>query len=101
MSTIAALGVAATVCGVAMGLSPLLQVRTVARRRSSDDVSLPYLAVLIVGFVLWLSYGIALRNAALIVSNTVALTSYLLTTVVVLRYRSADGPVAGPDDRRS
>lgn len=70
------LGVAATVCGVAMGLSPLLQLRTVARRRSSDDVSVPYLAVLIVGFVLWLAYGIALRNPALIVSNAVALSAY-------------------------
>lgn len=88
MPVTTALGVAATVCGVAMGLSPLLQLRTVARRRSSDDVSVPYLVVLIVGFVLWLSYGIALHNAALIVSNAVALSAYLLTTVVVLRYRS-------------
>jgi uncharacterized protein with PQ loop repeat len=81
------LGVAATVCGVAMGLSPLLQLRTVVERRSSDDISVPYLAVLTAGFVLWLAYGVALGNAALIISNAVALISYLATTAAVLKYR--------------
>jgi uncharacterized protein with PQ loop repeat len=36
------------------------------RQRSSRDVSISYFAVLLVGFVLWLSYGIAARNLALI-----------------------------------
>jgi MtN3 and saliva related transmembrane protein len=73
--------------GIAMGLSPLLQLRRVRRRRSSADVSLAYLAVLLVGFALWLSYGIALGNAALIVSNVVALTTNVLTIAAVLRFR--------------
>jgi uncharacterized protein with PQ loop repeat len=87
MSTTTALGVAATTFGVAMGLSPLLQLRTVVRRGSSDDVSVPYLVVLLVGFVLWLAYGVALGNAALVISNAVALTAYAATTAVVVRYR--------------
>jgi MtN3 and saliva related transmembrane protein len=88
MSTSTALGVAATMFGVAMGLSPLLQLRTVVTRRSSDDVSIAYLCILLVGFVLWLAYGLALGNAALIVSNAVALSAYGATTLVVLRYRT-------------
>jgi uncharacterized protein with PQ loop repeat len=70
-----------------MGLSPLLQLRRVVARGSSADVSVTYLAVLLVGFVLWLAYGIALANAALIVSNAVAITTYALTTAAVLRLR--------------
>ena len=73
--------------GVAMGLSPLLQVRHMVARGSSADVSLPFLLVLLVGFVLWLAYGVALGNTALIVSNAVAITSYAVTTAAVLRLR--------------
>jgi uncharacterized protein with PQ loop repeat len=83
----ALLGIAAATFGVAMGLSPLLQLRRVVARGSSADVSLPYLGVLLVGFVLWLAYGIALANAALIVSNAVALATYAVTTAAVLRFR--------------
>jgi MtN3 and saliva related transmembrane protein len=82
-----ALGVAAATFGVAMGLSPLLQLRRVVARGSAADVSVPYLGVLLVGFVLWLAYGIALQNAALIVSNAVAIATYTVTTVAVLRFR--------------
>ena len=87
MSTTTALGAAATVFGVVMGLSPILQLRTVVTRRSSGDVSVGYMAVLLVGFLLWLAYGVALGNAALIVSNTVAFVAYAATTAVVVRYR--------------
>lgn len=83
------LALAAGSFGIAMGLSPLLQLRRVRRRRSSADVSLAYLAVLLVGFALWLSYGIALGNAALIVSNVVALTTNVLTIAAVVRFRES------------
>ncbi len=87
MDLTATLGVAAAAFGVAMGLSPLLQVRHMVARGSSGDVSLPFLLVLLAGFVLWLAYGVALGNAALIVSNAVAITSYAITTAAVLRLR--------------
>ena len=87
MNVTTALGIAAATFGVAMGLSPLLQLRRVVARGSSADVSVPYLGVLLVGFLLWLAYGIALANAALIVSNTVAIATYALTTAAVLRVR--------------
>lgn len=87
MNVTTALGFVAATFGVAMGLSPLLQLRRVVRRGSSADVSVPYLGVLLVGFVLWLAYGIALANAALIVSNAVAIATYAITTAAVLRFR--------------
>ena len=87
MDTTTLLGISATAFGVAMGLSPLLQLRTIIARRSSDDVSIAFLGVLLVGFVLWLAYGIALSNPALIISNAVAIATYAITTVGVLRFR--------------
>lgn len=87
MSTTAVLAVAAATCGVAMGLSPLLQLRRVAVRRSSADVSVAYLSVLLVGFVLWLSYGVAIGNVPLIVSNVVALSTNAFTIAAVVRFR--------------
>ena len=46
-----------------------------------------YQQVLLVGFVLWLAYGIADTNLALIVPNTVAAVVSLATIAVSLRYR--------------
>ena len=89
MSFTTVLAFAAASCGIAMGLSPLLQLQRVAVRRSSADVSIAYLGVLFVGFVLWLSYGVAIGNAPLIVSNVVALATNALTIGAVLRFRGA------------
>ena len=85
------LAVLAASWGVVMALSPLLQIRRIFERRSSADFSLSYPGVLLIGFVLWLSYGIALGNAALIVPNAVALTIGLATAVVALRFRVPTG----------
>ena len=82
-----ALAVAAAAWGVAMAVSPVLQIRRIRQRRSSHDVSLTAYAVLIFGFVLWIAYGVSLRNFALIVPNSVALAVAITTVTVALRYR--------------
>jgi uncharacterized protein with PQ loop repeat len=73
--------------GVLMALSPLLQIRRMLETRSSDDVSVSYFMVLLVGFVLWVAYGFSLGNAALIVPNFFAFTIGVTTIVVALRFR--------------
>lgn len=82
------LGLAAASWGVLMALSPLLQMRRMLERRSSADVSIAYLGVLEIGFSLWIAYGIALRNAAIAVPNSVALVIGAATIFIALRYRS-------------
>ena len=81
------LALVATAWGIAMGLSPTLQIRQMLHTRSSRDVSLGYLVVLDVGFLLWLSYGISITNWALIASNTVAFTVGTITIGVVAHLR--------------
>ena len=81
------LAVAAATWGVAMALSPVLQMRAILATRSSRSVSVAYQQVLLVGFLLWLAYGIAIENAALIVPNTIAAVVSAATIVVAKRFR--------------
>lgn len=88
-----ALGAVAASWGVLMAISPLLQMRRMFERRSSADVSIGYLAVLQVGFTLWIGYGIALRNPALIVPNSVAFLVGVATMSVAWRLRHGSAAV--------
>ena len=81
------LAVAAAAWGVLMGISPVLQIRQMLRLRSSRDVSVGYFTILLVGFGLWISYGIAARNLALIVPNTVAMIIGAATIAIAVRLR--------------
>ena len=83
-----ALAVMAASWGVLMAASPILQIRRMVERRSSDDLSLSYFSVLMVGFTVWAAYGISLGNLAIIVPNSVAFLIGLATIVIALRYRS-------------
>lgn len=95
-----ALAILAATWGVVMAVSPVLQIRKIVRRRSSLDVSIGYLVVLVVGFSLWIAYGIAIRNAALIVPNVVALLVGAWTIGVAVRYRTR-GRRVDPAQERS
>ena len=89
--TTTGLAVAAATWGVLMGVSPVLQIRRMLRQRSSRDVSIGYFAVLLAGFLLWICYGIASRNLALIVPNTVALLVGASTVAVALQLGRGTG----------
>jgi len=79
--------IVAGVYGVMMSLAPMLQARRMRQRRSSADVSIIYLAVLEVGFVLYLAYGLSIGNRVLIATNSVSIAATSLTLVIATRYR--------------
>jgi MtN3 and saliva related transmembrane protein len=81
------LAIAAATWGVAMAVSPLLQIRAIRAHGSSQGVSVGYQQVLFVGFLLWISYGIALHNPAIIVPNVVAAVVSVATIAVSRHYR--------------
>ena len=91
------LAVAATVWGIAMAASPLLQIRRMRRTGSSSDLSISYMSVLVVGFALWLAYGWTIGNAALIVSNTAAFVFGVITIAVAWQMRRATRDGRLPD----
>jgi len=75
------LAVAASAWGVLMGVAPALQIRRMLREHSSRDVPLGYFMILLAGFVLWISCGIAARNMALVIA--------LVTVALRLRHQPA------------
>jgi MtN3 and saliva related transmembrane protein len=84
-----ALAVIAATWGVMMALSPVLQLRRILERRSSADISIAYLAVLQVGFTLWVAYGVSLGNVAIMVPNSVAFLVGAATIAISIRFRNA------------
>ena len=82
-----ALGVLTATWAILMALSPLLQVREMRRRSSSEGIAIRYFGVLLIGFALWVAYGVARRDVPLVVPNSVALVVMAVTIVVALRLR--------------
>jgi uncharacterized protein with PQ loop repeat len=90
------LGWTAAAWGVVMALAPLLQIRRMIRRRSSQDVSLGYFGVLLPGFGLWIGYGLVREDWALVVPNIVAVLVSVVTIVIALWLRRRHAPAAAP-----
>jgi MtN3 and saliva related transmembrane protein len=81
------LGAAAAAWGILMAVSPGLQIRKMLHHHSSREVSIAYFWVLLVGFTLWVAYGLAISNWFLLVPNAVAFAVCSTTIAVALRYR--------------
>lgn len=79
--------IVAGVYGVMMSLAPMLQARRMRQRRSSADVSIVYLVVLEIGFVLFLAYGLSIGNRVLIATNSVSIAATSLTLIIAMLYR--------------
>lgn len=94
---LATLAWATTCWGLVMALAPLLQVRVVLHRRNSTGASIAWPAVLLVGFLLWLFYGLALGNLPLILTNSVSTLVCLTTVAVLLRFRPRQGEPSHAD----
>jgi MtN3 and saliva related transmembrane protein len=81
------LAFAAASYGVVMAVSPVLQIRRMRERRSSADVSIGYLAILLPGFALWIGYGFTTRDVPLVVPNCVAFAVGATAVGYALRLR--------------
>jgi MtN3 and saliva related transmembrane protein len=81
------LAITAATWAIAMALGPVLQIRRIVEHRSSSGNSVAYFIILLVGFVLWLAYGIVASNLALIIPNIVAGVVIIATIAVTWRYR--------------
>lgn len=81
------LAVVATTFGVLMAISPLLQIRRIRAERTSRGVSTTQLAILVAGFAIWLSYGLAAASWPLIISNAVAVVAHSFWLATAHRFR--------------
>ncbi|MEI6792522.1 MAG: SemiSWEET family transporter [Actinomycetes bacterium] len=93
MNITASLSVIAGSFGILMGASPLLQAFRAHQRRSSADISMPFLALLWIGGAAWLAYGIALGNLAMMVANIVGVIA--CTTAIAVSHYWRNGETTG------
>jgi MtN3 and saliva related transmembrane protein len=86
------LALVTTCWGLLMGLAPLLQVRVIVRERDSSGTSRSWVLILLVGFVLWFTYGVVNDDVPIVISNVVAVvvTTTLLVTTLVYGRRSTE-----------
>jgi MtN3 and saliva related transmembrane protein len=99
VTTTDTLGTAALIAGILMALSPTLQVRRMLQTHSSRDYSLGYPALLCVGFLFWLAYGLSLVNWPMILSNLASLAFMLSTIAVALYFRRGETTAAASQSR--
>jgi uncharacterized protein with PQ loop repeat len=81
------LEVSVSIWGVAMAVSPGLQIRQMLQTRESQDVSIGYFAVLSIGFLLWALYGLSIDSRILTACNSVAFVFGMATMIVAYRLR--------------
>ena len=94
MESTTLLGVATTAWGVVMSVAPILQIRRIRSAGTSAGVSRGHLVVLLIGFTLWLAYGIAIDLLPLVITNAVSLVATAAWLFEVRRYRPRGQPAA-------
>lgn len=84
-----------------MALAPMLQIRVIVRERDASGTSVGWVLILLVGFFLWLTYGLVNRDLPIIITNVVALvvTAMLLVTVGVFEQRRRESSRVQRSDR--
>jgi hypothetical protein len=87
MTAIEILAAGATTFGLASSLTLALQTRALRRARRACEISVALLAVWAVGYAVWVAYGMALANPALVVVNLAGGIGAVATLVVAVQLR--------------
>jgi len=69
----------------------LPQIYQILKTRSVKDVSLLMLLQLSLGVLLWIVYGVHLKNIVIISANSVTLSSLVILLVVYYRFKKKKG----------
>ncbi|MEM9338241.1 MAG: SemiSWEET transporter [Bacteroidota bacterium] len=82
MSSLQLLGFAAAFCTTAAFLPQAIKT---IRSKATHAISLPMYLLLIVGIILWLSYGLILGDYPIIIAN--AITLFLCSIILILKIK--------------
>jgi MtN3 and saliva related transmembrane protein len=72
--------------------STVPQISKALRTKKSDDISLRFIVVLIIGLSFWVIYGIGKRDAVLIIGNSIAVILNTILLILKIKY-SRDPPI--------
>ncbi len=75
------------VAGTITSITFLPQVIRIWKTRSAKDLSMAMMLMLIVGTSLWLSYGLMIKDAAIIYTNSMVLLMSLIMMFFKLKYK--------------
>lgn len=78
------IGIAAGAC-TAISLIP--QIIKIQREKKAEDISVVYLAVLLLGLVLWIIYGVLRKDIPVIATNVVSVIINVVTIVMKWKYK--------------
>lgn len=76
------------VAGVLTSVSLIPQVVKVYREKKSEQISVPFILILMSGQVLWISYGIAKKDIPVIATNIFSMIVSIVTLILGIRYKS-------------
>lgn len=66
--------------------STVPQISKALRTKKSDDISLRFIVVLIIGLSFWVIYGIGKRDVVLIIGNSVAVILNIFLLILKIKY---------------
>jgi MtN3 and saliva related transmembrane protein len=84
MTSIQFLGLAA---GTITSITFLPQVIHIWKTKSAKDLSLAMLLLLILGVLMWLSYGILVKDASIIYTNSMVLLMSIVLLIFKFKYK--------------
>jgi MtN3 and saliva related transmembrane protein len=73
--------------------STVPQISKALRTKKSDDISLRFILVLIIGLSFWVIYGIGKKDVVLIIGNSIAVL--LNTILLILKIKYSRDPLGG------
>ena len=82
MDSITILGLVAATCTTVAFIPQALQT---IKTKNTKDLSLPTYVLLMIGIVLWLTYGCLVQDLPIIVAN--AVTFFFIGTILVLKIK--------------
>lgn len=76
------------VAGVFTAISLIPQLVKIIKEKKADNISYGMLAVLMVGLILWVCYGIMKNDYPIIITNSFSLLINILILGFTIRYKS-------------
>jgi MtN3 and saliva related transmembrane protein len=87
MNLISIFAILATISGVAMASAGLPQAIKIFKRESAKDISISSRVILLIGGLIWLTYGVLIINYPIIISNIFGTIAEILVIGGYIKYR--------------
>ncbi len=71
----------ATIFGTLIGIANFPQVIKIFKRKSAKDISILSVLIFFTGAIIWILYGIELKNLPILITNSLAFISLLFVIV--------------------